>query len=100
MASNLFLESAPASERIFELFARAANSRQPSEGAGLGLATVRAIVEAHGGRVELESQLGKGSTFRFAVPVKPPFEAVGSGDWAVGMLCIPVLLPRLRLRTS
>lgn len=67
-------------ERIFERFARAANSRRRSEGAGLGLAIVKAIVEAHGGRVELESQLGKGSTFTLAVPVKPPFDAVGSGD--------------------
>jgi signal transduction histidine kinase len=67
-------------ERIFQRFARAANSRRRSEGAGLGLAIVSAIAEAHGGRVELESQLGKGSTFTLAVPVKPPFDAVGSLD--------------------
>ncbi|WP_017717786.1 sensor histidine kinase [Kamptonema formosum] len=67
-------------ERIFQRFARAANSRRRSEGAGLGLAIVSAIAEAHGGRVEVESQLGKGSTFTLAVPVNPPFDAVGSRD--------------------
>ena len=51
-------------ERIFERFARASNTRRRSEGYGLGLAIVRAIVEAHGGKVEVESQMGKGSIFR------------------------------------
>ena len=45
--------------RIFERFARAAGSRRRSEGAGLGLAIVRAIAEAHGGRAELASQPGR-----------------------------------------
>jgi signal transduction histidine kinase len=39
-----------------------------TEGFGLGLAAVKAIVEAHGGRVHLESQVGKGSTFSVALP--------------------------------
>lgn len=56
---------APAdTERIFERFARASNTRRRSEGYGLGLAIVRAIIEAHGGKIELESQIGKGSIFR------------------------------------
>ena len=58
--------------RIFERFARASNSYRRSEGAGLGLAIVRAIVEAHGGRVDLFSQLGVGSTFTLILPVDPP----------------------------
>ena len=45
-------------ERVFERFARASAQARRSEGAGLGLAIVRAIAEAHGGRVELESRLG------------------------------------------
>ncbi|WP_416672085.1 sensor histidine kinase [Egbenema bharatensis] len=58
-------------KRIFERFARAANSYRRSEGAGLGLAIVRAITEAHGGRVELMSQLEIGSTFMVILPLEP-----------------------------
>jgi signal transduction histidine kinase len=55
----------PASEkaRIFNPFARGRDSQRRYRGAGLGLAVVNAIVEAHGGRVELESRPGEGSTF-------------------------------------
>ncbi|KJH72474.1 sensor histidine kinase [Aliterella atlantica] len=59
-------------ERIFERFARAANSRRRSEGAGLGLSIVQAIVEAHGGQVLLQSQLGNGSTFTITLPIEIP----------------------------
>lgn len=38
-------------------------------GTGLGLAITRALVEAHGGRIEVTSELGQGTTFRFALPV-------------------------------
>lgn len=56
-------------EKIFERFARASNSRRRSEGSGLGLSIVRAIAETHGGRVELISQLGIGSTFTLVLPL-------------------------------
>jgi signal transduction histidine kinase len=56
-------------QRIFDRFARAANSRRRSEGAGLGLSIVRAIVEAHHGQIKLRSQLGKGSTFTIMIPL-------------------------------
>jgi two-component system sensor histidine kinase KdpD len=54
-------------ERIFERFAQAA---APGElgSAGLGLAIVRDIVQAHGGRVHLESELGKGTRFTLELP--------------------------------
>jgi signal transduction histidine kinase len=55
---------------IFERFYRAGKRR--TEGAGLGLAIVRAIAEAHHGRVELESTPGVGSTFTLVVPVDQP----------------------------
>lgn len=59
-------------QRIFERFARAAHSYRRSEGAGLGLAIVQVIVEAHGGRVTLNSRVGAGSTFTLILPLDPP----------------------------
>jgi signal transduction histidine kinase len=58
-------------ERVFERFQRGAGVRR-SEGAGLGLTIVRAIVEAHNGRIELDSRPGAGSTFIVVVPVDQP----------------------------
>lgn len=55
--------------RVFERFYRADRSRsRDSGGSGLGLAIVKHIVEAHGGRVWVESAEGKGSEFGFVVP--------------------------------
>jgi signal transduction histidine kinase len=61
-------------QRIFERFARSINSRRRSEGAGLGLAIVRAIAEAHGGHVKLQSRMGTGSTFTIVLPLEPSSE--------------------------
>ncbi|CAN5360108.1 ATP-binding protein [soil metagenome] len=59
-------------ERIFARFGRATSSRRRSQGAGLGLSIVRAIAEAHHGRVELRSPPGEGATFTLVVPVDAP----------------------------
>jgi two-component system, OmpR family, sensor kinase len=59
--------------RIFERFVSLANDRH-TEGAGLGLAITRAIAVAHGGRVELDSQLGAGARFTVIIPTEPPQE--------------------------
>ena len=56
-------------QRIWERFYRVDTARSRRQGgAGLGLALVRAIVEAHGGRVSVQSDLGKGSTFTVWLP--------------------------------
>jgi signal transduction histidine kinase len=55
-------------ERIFERFATGAFEQHGGHGAGLGLSIVKAIAEAHGGRVELDSQPGYGSRFTIVIP--------------------------------
>ena len=55
-------------ERIFERFARAGDGRRRSEGAGLGLAITKAIAEAHGGDVTIDSRPGSGARFTISVP--------------------------------
>lgn len=54
-------------ESIFQAFKRL-NPRSPQPGTGIGLAICRKIVEAHGGRIWLESQVNVGTTFYFAFP--------------------------------
>jgi signal transduction histidine kinase len=58
--------------RIFEKFYRVGRSEtQGRRGSGVGLALVKHIVEAHGGRVDLESRLGEGSRFSVHLPLAP-----------------------------
>jgi two-component system, OmpR family, sensor histidine kinase KdpD len=60
---------------IFDKFYRGQGQRYRVQGTGMGLAIVKAIVEAHGGRIEVTSQLGQGSVFSFGLPLKAPPKA-------------------------
>ena len=58
-------------ERIFERFYRRGSElRRETQGVGIGLSIVKHIVEAHGGRVLVESEAGHGSRFALELPVK------------------------------
>jgi hypothetical protein len=58
-------------ERIFEHFHQVNNSMTREQtGTGLGLALARRFVEMHGGRIWVESEAGKGSTFTFVLPLR------------------------------
>ena len=65
--SERFLPPEDAQGRIFGLFDKLDGQ---SEGTGVGLTLVKRIVEVHGGRIWVESEEGKGTTFRVLLPAK------------------------------
>jgi signal transduction histidine kinase len=60
-----------AMDRIFDRFYRVSRPGQTIKGTGLGLAIVQQIIQAHGGRIEVESEVNKGTTFVTYLPVNP-----------------------------
>jgi two-component system, NtrC family, sensor kinase len=58
-------------DRIFEEFQQADAGKEQPDGTGLGLALSKRLVELHGGRIWVDSEHGKGSTFVFTLPTRP-----------------------------
>jgi signal transduction histidine kinase len=58
-------------EAVFEEFRQVGAADKKAEGTGLGLALSRKFIELHGGKLWVQSELGRGSTFTFTLPVKP-----------------------------
>jgi signal transduction histidine kinase len=56
-------------DRLFKPYSRLSADRQRHPGLGLGLALAKQVVELHGGRIWVESEPGKGSTFSFSLPL-------------------------------
>jgi signal transduction histidine kinase len=65
-------------QRVFERFYRGREATRVS-GTGIGLATVRELVEAHGGRIELSSRLGEGTLVRVRWPMDRPDSSAAAG---------------------
>ncbi len=86
--------SAEDQKRIFERFYRADTARVRNvRGSGIGLSLVKHIAESHGGRVEVESASGQGSTFTVFVPAAPlvmPTPSPELGDVSGVQLELPV----------
>jgi len=55
-------------ENIFNKFKRIEGGKETARGTGLGLSIAKHVITAHGGKIWVESTLGKGSTFFFTLP--------------------------------
>jgi signal transduction histidine kinase len=72
---------------IFERFYRVHKDRsRDAGGTGLGLSIVKSVIEAHGGRVSVESLPGKGATFHLSLPVSQSAPDAIAGDFLAGRL--------------
>jgi signal transduction histidine kinase len=63
-------------DKLFKPYSRLHSDRQSHPGLGLGLALAKQVVELHGGKIWVDSDTGKGSTFSFSLPRRPPVRTV------------------------
>lgn len=72
--------------KLFRPFQQASNSHHEIEGTGLGLVITKKLVELHGGQIGVESELGKGTTFRFRIPMVVAGEIIDSPEQLVKLV--------------
>jgi signal transduction histidine kinase len=72
--------SAEEQSKLFKPFQRGRAGTQGEKSTGLGLVIVKRIVEGHGGKLWLESQVGAGTTFFVSIPLQPKTDPKGVGD--------------------
>ncbi len=75
-------------ERIFEPFVTMEHDQRISGGIGLGLSITRHLVALHGGKMTLDSQVGKGSTFHFYIPLPALDRDQGKSEYAQPVLLL------------
>jgi len=59
-------------DRVFEEFQQVGDAERQRSGTGLGLAISKSLVELHGGKIMVDSEVGRGSTFSVRLPAAPP----------------------------
>ena len=81
--------TAEETSRVFERFFRGGNGSAASPGTGLGLSIVKSLVDLHSGEVEVESELGRGTTFRVRLPaaIRGPQSRAVAGRRSAAVTC-------------
>ncbi|PID31497.1 hypothetical protein CR983_00915 [Candidatus Saccharibacteria bacterium] len=76
---------------LFHKFYRSHRSRETVAGTGIGLYITKAIIESHGGTIEVQSEEGKGTTFRFTVPIYATVadQLAARDDGSLGLITNP-----------